>query len=237
MRVLLAGATGAIGRPLIRALTGAGHDVVALIRNPGNRELVRSLGGESVVADVMRREELLRADDPTNALRRDGTAHLLEAARAVGARRFVTQSMILGYGYTDHGDRELTEDDPFGEPRGSYADSTVAALESGRPGHAYNIVDGAPVSWQTFASTVAAAHGTPRPRAMPRWPTACPAELRSSRVPWRAARPGSGCRRPGGPSGRPHGRGTCAARCSPHGPRSRPCRTARATGAPAARWP
>jgi len=33
MRVLLAGATGAIGRPLIRGLTQRGHNVFGLVRS------------------------------------------------------------------------------------------------------------------------------------------------------------------------------------------------------------
>lgn len=262
MRVLLAGATGAIGRPLVIALNQAGHQVIAVIRNPDNRQLVRNLGADVVIADVMQREALLRAvdgvsadailheatalrgaaprlrgDDPTNALRHHGTANLLAVARATGARRFVTQSMILGYGYADHGIRLLTEDDDFGEPRGSYADSvvagcrsteqqvlhadgiegialryglfygpnafsdmfaemmrkrrpclpsggggtncwihvadaadaTVAALEHGTPGQAYNIVDDEPITWREFATAVADAHKTPSPLSMPRW--------------------------------------------------------------------
>ena len=39
----------------------------------------------------------------TNALRTTGTGHLLEAARLLGAARFVTQSMIFGYQFVDHG--------------------------------------------------------------------------------------------------------------------------------------
>lgn len=176
----------------------------------------------------------LRPDDPTNALRSTGTAHLLAAAEAVGADRFVTQSLITGYGYIDHGDRELTEDDPFGQPHGTYGDpvvegcrsteeqvldaggialrygmfygpnafsdmfaemmrkhipilpvgggrttsfihvadaatATVAALDQGKPGQAYNVVDDTPLTWGRFAAAVAATHRTPRPRAMPRW--------------------------------------------------------------------
>jgi nucleoside-diphosphate-sugar epimerase len=52
----------------------------------------------------------------TNNPRATGTAHLLAAARAVGAHRFLTQSNVFGYGYRDHGPRVITEDDPFAEP-------------------------------------------------------------------------------------------------------------------------
>lgn len=34
MRIFVAGATGAIGRPLVAQLLANGHDVVALIRSP-----------------------------------------------------------------------------------------------------------------------------------------------------------------------------------------------------------
>src|SRR5262249_2603863 len=117
MRVLLAGASGAVGTPLTRQLIAAGHQVVGISRSQANAERLRNAGAEAVVADVMDRESLLaavrgvRADavmhqltalrtmkmreamQGTNALRPTGTAHLLAAARAVGAHRFLTQSI------------------------------------------------------------------------------------------------------------------------------------------------
>jgi nucleoside-diphosphate-sugar epimerase len=151
MRVFLAGGTGAIGRLLVAALQEAGHEVLALTRSSG--EVV--LGARPVVADALDRDALLRAVDGlsadvviheltalrklpvkyrdmemTNRLRVDGTANLLEAARALGARRFVTQSMVPGYGFVDHGTRLLTEDDPFGQARGSKVDPIVSAMHS-----------------------------------------------------------------------------------------------------------
>src|SRR5689334_14668134 len=100
MRVLLAGASGAVGTPLTRQLIAAGHEVVGISRSRANAERLRSAGAEAVVADVMDRESLLaavrgvRADavmhqltalgttkvwqamQGTNALRTTGTAHL-----------------------------------------------------------------------------------------------------------------------------------------------------------------
>lgn len=262
MRVILAGATGAIGRPLLAALSASGHHVHALVRNPAHRRLVEELGATPVIADVMDQDSLLTAvggltadavlhqatalrnakrtlgpDDPTNALRDTGTRHLLAVARAVGARRFVTQSLITGYGYRDHGERVLTENDPFGAPVGSVGDlvaagcaateqqvfaadgisgialrygmfygpnafsdmfagllrkrapmrplgrtgltgfihvddaaaATVAAMERGRAGQAYNIVDDIPATWREFIDAVAEAHRTPRPLSVPGW--------------------------------------------------------------------
>jgi nucleoside-diphosphate-sugar epimerase len=143
----------------------------------------------------------------------------------------VTKSIILGYGYRDHGDRIITEQDPFGIPAGNLTDdaiaamvsaetqtfeapegialrygllyggdgahmramlqkrgvpvssggllgwvhhldaatATVAALENGRHGHAYNIVDDQPATWQEVFTATAAGVGAPPPRRLPRW--------------------------------------------------------------------
>jgi nucleoside-diphosphate-sugar epimerase len=261
MRVLLAGASGAVGTPLTRQLIAAGHEVVGITRSQVNAERLRTAGAEAVVADVMDRENLLaavrdvRADavmhqltalgttkvreamQGTNALRTTGTAHLLAAARVVGAHRFLTQSIVFGYGYRDHGPHVITEDDPFAEPEpgplgpaiaamrsteeqvfsademegvalryglfygqdsftrmitnlvrkrrlpvpssgGGFANfiyledaaaATVAALEKGRAGHAYNIVDDEPVRWADYLDTLAAELGAHRPWRMPTW--------------------------------------------------------------------
>src|SRR6266545_4557307 len=224
MRVLLAGASGAVGTPLTRQLVAAGHQVVGITRSQANAERLRTAGAEAVVADVMDRENLLaavrdvRADavmhqltalgttkmreamQGTNALRTTGTAHLLAAARAVGAHRFLTQSIVFGYGYRDHGPHVITEDDPFAEPvsgqlaaaiaairsteeqvfsaGGGFATfiyledaaaATVAALEKGRAGQAYNIVDDEPVRWADYLDALAAELGVRRPWRVPTW--------------------------------------------------------------------
>src|SRR6266516_1068435 len=261
MRVLLAGASGAVGTPLTRQLIAAGHQVAGITRSQANAQRLRNAGAEAVVADVMDRENLLaavrdvRADagmhqltalgtrkireamQGTNDLRTTGTAHLLAAARAVGAHRFLTQSIVFGYGYRDHGPQVLTEADPFGEPAsgqvgtviaairsteeqvfsadamegialrygafygqdsftrmiinlvrkhrvpvpssgGGFATfiyledaaaATVAALEKGRAGQAYNIVDDEPVRWADYLDALAAELGARRPRRMPTW--------------------------------------------------------------------
>ncbi|GHO77840.1 hypothetical protein KSD_56110 [Ktedonobacter sp. SOSP1-85] len=98
------------------------------------------LGAHPILANVMDRDDLLRAVQAdavihaltalkktplrhqdmyaTNALRDAGTTNLLAAAREVGARRFVAESMTLGYGYGDWGEKVITEDGPFA-PAGS----------------------------------------------------------------------------------------------------------------------
>jgi nucleoside-diphosphate-sugar epimerase len=140
MRVLLAGATGVIGVPLVRALVAAGHEVFGLTRR---QELSASLereGASPLVCDVFDRERLRevavaarpeavihqltalpkrihprrvrRQLAPTNRLRTEGTRHLLEAARAAGASRFLAQSVAFGYA-PGAGDRLREPDDPL----------------------------------------------------------------------------------------------------------------------------
>lgn len=155
MKVLLAGATGAIGRPLTRALLASGHEVLGLARSARAAETVTRLGARPVPADALDLPGLLQAldgvqadavvheltalkrprlrlgdNDPNNLLRVRGTANLLAAARVLGATRFLTQSLIFGYGYRDHGSKVLTERDSFGVLTGGMADFVVKGLRS-----------------------------------------------------------------------------------------------------------
>ncbi len=153
MKVLIAGATGAIGLPLSRTLRAAGHEILGITRSPAGAAKLTAAGVQPIIADAMDRSALLAAVNgvsadavvhqltaltkapakhkdmtQTNRLRTEGTKNLLDAARTVGARRFVTQSIIFGYGYTDHGDKPVTEDDPFGQPNSGKANPHVAAM-------------------------------------------------------------------------------------------------------------
>ena len=121
MKVFLAGGTGAIGVPLIRALTAAGHEVTALTRSEANASTLRALGASPAVADALDADALRRAVaaarpafvihqltalpkggprsakdlEPTNRLRVDGTRNLIDAALAAGVRRIVVGSFAL----------------------------------------------------------------------------------------------------------------------------------------------
>ncbi len=119
MRILIAGATGAIGTQLVPRLTEAGHEVFAMIRKKSDEPKMARLGAVPVMADALNRAEVeaavrqaapdvivhqLTAIGPidtrhfersfaaTNRLRTEGTDNLLAAARAAGVRRFVAQS-------------------------------------------------------------------------------------------------------------------------------------------------
>src|ERR1700709_2415218 len=151
MRVIVAGASGAIGRHLVPMLITAGHSVIGITRTPGSLAGPRA---KEVVADVLHRPALLaalakiRADAvihqvtalaktpktarsmrPTNRLRAEGTSSLIALAREVGAKKFVAGSFFGGYGLKDLGRKALTESAPFGE-RDGQADGVQAALLS-----------------------------------------------------------------------------------------------------------
>jgi nucleoside-diphosphate-sugar epimerase len=154
MRVLLAGATGALGIPLVRQLIAKGHEVIGITRSEAGADILWDLGASSVIADALDRSDLMRALDrrsadavvhqltslkkppmrhgdleETNRLRVEGTVNLLAAADLVGARRIVTQSFYGGYGYCD-GDRVLTERDPFAPSGNGRFDAAWQAMRS-----------------------------------------------------------------------------------------------------------
>lgn len=61
MKVFIAGATGVLGRRLIRQLRERGHAVSGLARNAKNEETIRSLGGEPRSGDLFEPNSLARA--------------------------------------------------------------------------------------------------------------------------------------------------------------------------------
>src|SRR4029078_13450416 len=60
MRVFVAGATGVIGRPLVRQLREAGHEVSGTVRSRQGTEEVRGLVSEPVIVDALDTEALRR---------------------------------------------------------------------------------------------------------------------------------------------------------------------------------
>ena len=134
----MAGGTGAIGRPLVRSLVAAGHDVTVFSRSAAG---VAALGLPGVVAAigdafdagaltgavkaaqpevvVNQLTNLARSANPlavkrgfdtTSRLRREVSGTLVAAARAAGARRVVAQSISFAY---RPGPGTRTESDPL----------------------------------------------------------------------------------------------------------------------------
>ena len=140
MRIFLAGATGAVGRRLVPVLVKAGHAVVGMTRSTGKTAWLRAAGAEPVVVDALDAGSVMAAVRKaapdvvvheltaipatldfrkieqqfalTNRLRIEGTDHLLAAALAAGARRFVAQS-FAGWPYARTGGPVKTKEDPL----------------------------------------------------------------------------------------------------------------------------
>ena len=138
MRILVAGATGVLGRVLVPKLVEGGHEVAGMTRRESKRDVVRGLGAQPVVADALDPRAVAQAvaeAEPevivhqltalsdgidvrkiektfelTNRLRTEGTDHLLAAGRAIGTRRFVAQS-FAGWPFARVGGPVKTEDD------------------------------------------------------------------------------------------------------------------------------
>ena len=61
MKVFVAGGSGTIGVPLVRALVAAGHEVTALTRSLGKRDELLASGASVAVADALNRDALIAA--------------------------------------------------------------------------------------------------------------------------------------------------------------------------------
>ena len=264
MNVFVAGGSGTIGIPLVRALVAAGHQVTALTRSASKRDELSALGASVAVADALNRTALidvvrearpthvihqltaLPKDGPrrpsdltaTNRLRIDGTRNLLDAAIAAGARRFIVGSFaplspresITATGSAASGRAPMEPDDEaavavrsmekqvldatrtgaiegivlrYGLFYGLETPSTIAmiemvrkrrlpvvrgddsqlpviniedavdatlrALEAGRPGASYEIVDDRAVSFTEIVQAIAEFTGSPAPLRVPAW--------------------------------------------------------------------
>ena len=146
MRVFVAGASGVVGLPLVRQLAEAGHEVTGTTRREERAGSIREAGAEAVVLDVFDSEALrdaVAAAEPevvvnqltslpqrydprkasfyeaTDRVRAEGGRNLLAAARAAGARRFLTQSIC--FLYAPEGDWVKDEDArPFDDAPGHF---------------------------------------------------------------------------------------------------------------------
>ncbi|MEO3827795.1 NAD(P)-dependent oxidoreductase [Actinomadura sp. B10D3] len=155
MKVLVAGATGAMGKELLPRLVDAGNKVFAMVRSDSAEAEAARLGAVPVIADALDRaqvEAAVRKADPevivhqltaigridtrrfersfaaTDRLRIEGTDNLLAAARAVGVRRFVAQSNGA-FTYARTGGPVKSEEDPLDRSPVAPMASMIAAIE------------------------------------------------------------------------------------------------------------
>src|SRR5579872_1298317 len=117
MQVFIAGASGVLGRRIVRQLVARGHSVIGQVRSPKAELAVKEAGGEPRNADLFDAESLARAAEgcdtvihaataipvkqKTNPadwamndrIRRKGTRCLTEAAAKIGAKTYLQQSI------------------------------------------------------------------------------------------------------------------------------------------------
>lgn len=138
-RIVIVGGHGKIALRLATLLTGAGHEVTSLVRNPDHRDDVTATGAAPVVADVEKLSTASIGDvlaghdvvvwsagagggspERTYAVDRDAAIRSIDAAEAAGVPRYVMVSYMGAK--TDHG---VPEDNAFF----AYAESKAAADE------------------------------------------------------------------------------------------------------------
>jgi nucleoside-diphosphate-sugar epimerase len=155
MKVLVAGATGAIGRQLVPRLVSAGHEVTGMVRSAAGRATLAGMGAGAVDADALDADRVaaaVAAAEPevivheltsipavidmrhldrsfavTNRLRTEGTDHLLSAGQAIGVRRFVAQS-YAGWPFARTGPMVKSEDEALDPDPVAAMRETHAAL-------------------------------------------------------------------------------------------------------------
>jgi 2-alkyl-3-oxoalkanoate reductase len=155
MKVLVVGASGAIGSRLVPQLIERGHQVIGSCRSPEKLERLRALGAEPILLDALdpsavRRavadseaeaivhqataladarwgRNLDRTFAQTNRLRTEGTDNLLAAAHEAGVRRVLAQS-FASLRYVREGGPVKSEDAPLDPDPPKTARETHAAM-------------------------------------------------------------------------------------------------------------
>ena len=152
MTVFVTGATGTLGRPVVKRLVAAGHQVRALARSAANEPLLRQLGADPVRADLFDTPSLesavsgcetvlhLATKIPTarqarrraawrenDRIRTEGTSALVDVAARAGVETVVYPS--VSFTYPDRGAEWIDSRTPI-EPASAFLWSTVAAEEA-----------------------------------------------------------------------------------------------------------
>jgi nucleoside-diphosphate-sugar epimerase len=155
MRILVIGATGAIGPHLTRHLAEHGHQVTGTSRSAARAGRISSLGATPAVLDVLDAaatrklvaevrpdaviyqatalagmrfgRSLDKTFGPTNRLRVAGTDNVVAATREAGVSRLIVQS-FAPYRYAHSGGPAATEDEPLLADPPATARETFAAM-------------------------------------------------------------------------------------------------------------
>jgi len=161
MRVFLTGATGFIGRAVLKRLTAAGHKVTALVQDQHKAEVIAKVGGSPIIGDLLVPEpwtetvkgcdmvisasspfhitEMLSEDEAKRRARSHAemVGNLLKAASRSKVKGAVLTYHVTAFG--NQGDRwtsEINAIDPVGLSRpvaGAYWDIERAARDAGVP--------------------------------------------------------------------------------------------------------
>jgi len=158
VKIFVAGATGAIGLPLVRALCTLGHKVTGMARGKRGIDCLRELGAEAFTADAFDQKavrtaietaspdvvidqltslpanqaDVLKSIPNDTRLHREGGANLLAATRELGVGRYIVQSkgfyLDAPAGHLAHEDSKFRYDAP-----GAIGESarTMGAYEDG----------------------------------------------------------------------------------------------------------
>jgi nucleoside-diphosphate-sugar epimerase len=136
MKVFVTGGTGVVGTRAVPALVAGGHEVTAVARTPEKAELVRSMGATPVTVDLfdaaavkaavdghdavahlatnippMTKAARMKAWEVNERLRTEASNHLVDAALATGASRYVQESIC--FPYRDQGAAWISEESPL----------------------------------------------------------------------------------------------------------------------------
>lgn len=139
MKLAVTGAAGLIGVNVVRAGVARGHEVAAIVRPGGQRDLLTDLDARIVEADMLGSPDAIAAAcegadaivhtaaifayggdaEAVHRIAIEGTANILEAARLAGVGRVVVTSSSVVLGYSDDGsviDESAGLADPAGQP-------------------------------------------------------------------------------------------------------------------------
>lgn len=125
MKILIAGASGAIGQPLVDCLIQYGHEVHGITHSEERAQIIAAKGAKPLLLDVLKKEEVFlalasirpdividmltslpkdytpesmrKAADMDAKLRREGGMYLQTAAETHGTKRYIVQSCAFWY--------------------------------------------------------------------------------------------------------------------------------------------